>query len=84
MSAGGEAGVTGCRLLHHSVQAHWPPAHGSRQEQLQALGGAGSVRHAQRHDHLHHAGEQEEITFLESAFVDEVSEDANLRSLVIV
>lgn len=55
--AGGEAGVAGCRLLHHTVQACGPPAHGSRQEQLQALGGARPVRHAPRDDHLHHAGE---------------------------
>jgi len=53
---GREAGVSCRRLLHHPVQAHRAPAHGSRPEQLQALGGAGSVRDAPRHDHLHHAG----------------------------
>lgn len=53
---GGKAGVSGCRFLHHSVQTHRAPPDGSRQEQLQTFRSSGSVRHAPRHDHLHHAG----------------------------
>ncbi|XP_077446796.1 putative phospholipid-transporting ATPase IIB isoform X4 [Stigmatopora argus] len=53
---GGQTGVSGGRLLHHAVQAHRPAPHGARQEQLQALGGPGTVCHAPRHDHLRHAG----------------------------
>lgn len=54
--SGREAGVSGCRFLHHSVQAFGQTAHGSRTQQLQALGGPQSVRHPSQSLHQHHAG----------------------------
>ncbi|XP_034498197.1 probable phospholipid-transporting ATPase IIB isoform X7 [Ailuropoda melanoleuca] len=56
LSSGGQTGLPGRGLLHHAVQAHRPAAYGARAEQLQEVGGARPVRHAQRPHHLHHAG----------------------------
>lgn len=56
--AGREAGVSGCGLLYHPVQASWPVTHGARSEQLQALGGPQPVCDPQEPLHQHHAGVQ--------------------------
>mgnify|MGYP006996406842 CR=1 FL=1 len=53
---GGQAGFAGRRLLHHSVPAPRPPAHGARPQQLQALGRPQPVRHPQEPLHQCHAG----------------------------
>lgn len=54
--SGGKTGFSGGRLLHHSIQAPWPPAHGARPKQLQALSRPQPVRDPQEPLHQHHAG----------------------------
>ena len=53
---GGRAGLARRRLLHHPVQPRGASHTRPRTQQLQALRLAQPIRHASRHDHIHHTG----------------------------
>ena len=56
MVVGGQAGVSRCGLLHHTVQPPRAPPGGTWPQQLQEFGVSESVCHPPRSHHLHHAG----------------------------